>query len=446
MGEVAKCVLHLIDNFLKTGAHEFFIVERKNETQHQTVNAFMQRGAHYLQRNLTAENMLLVLQNEVGLKPGDLVVDLTTDTDMFHTVRLAFENGWLYLNTCIENSADERLIHHRNHERMAQLIAEFDHRAAKPACIFDHGMNPGLISSFVKQGLLDIAQIALASGIYPELKTYLAHRDFSAIAECLGLRVLHCSELDDQHGTNIPQDVFVNTWSCPGFLVEAKAPMQMALGTHETAIPGKGSLTERRIFVSNELAYRTRAQSYVPYRKILGMVVPHEEVITLQKFLTRPGYAPTICYVYEINPHTARCFDEGIIDEKNGEVLTPEANKLSGADKVGALFLLARNPLTGEAGTWSYWCGTILETTDPVFSATVIQVAAGVLAAMRWMIANPLGGVRFPEELPHEEMLNSARPFLGEIFSAPVAFTPASTRIEDILISTSGIPAHRLPR
>lgn len=446
MGEVAKCVLHLVDNFLKVGEHEFFIVERKNETQHQTVNAFIGRGAHYLQRNLTAENMLLVLQNEVGLKADDLIVDLTTDTDMFHTVRLAFEHGWLYLNTCIENSADQRLIHHKNHEKMARLIAEFDRRPAKPACIFDHGMNPGLISSFVKKGLLDIAYLAEAGGIYPELKTHLANQDFPAIAECLGLRVLHCSELDDQHGINVPQDVFVNTWSCPGFLVEAKAPMQIALGTHEKAPPGEGTLTERRIFVSGELAFRTRARSYVPSRKITGMVVPHEEVITLQNFLGRPGYAPTICYVYEINPHTARCFDEGLIDEKNGAVLTPDGNKLTGADKVGALFILDKNPLTGKTGTWSYWCGTILETTDPVFSATVIQVAAGVLAAMQWMIANPDSGVKFPEDLPHEEMLASARPFLGELFSGPVDFTPVSTEIENFLISTSGTPAHRLQR
>jgi homospermidine synthase len=112
---------------------------------------------------------------------------------------------------------------------------------------------------------------------------------------------------------------------------------------------------------------------------------------------------------------------------------------------VGALFILARNPVTGEAGPWAYWCGSVLSSGDPLFSPTVIQVAAGVLAAARWMFENPNAGILFPEDLPHATMLAYAAPFLGEVFSAPVDFTPVGTGFENFFISSgSGIPARLL--
>jgi homospermidine synthase len=63
---------------------------------------------------------------------------------------------------------------------------------------------------------------------------------------------------------------------------------------------------------------------------------------------------------------------------------------------------------------------------------------------MQWMIANPRAGVIFPEDLPHDEMINSARPFLGEIYSAPVVFFPQSINFEDYIIFIPGTPANRL--
>ena len=77
----------------------------------------------------------------------------------------------------------------------------------------------------------------------------------------------------------------------------------------------------------------------------------------------------------------------------------------------------------------SWWTGSILSieaarTKVPYANATAVQVAAGVVAAVLWTIQNPQRGVCFPEELPHEDILRWARPYLGRIVSKPSDWTP----------------------
>ncbi len=431
IGAVGKCCLHLLNEFLDIHPHDLYLVERSNQTGHYTVNAFIALGAHFIERQLTCDNTLATLQNDIGLEPGDLVIDLTTDADMFFTVRLCLENRWLYLNTCIENAADDQLLHYRNHEKMAALVAPFEAAPEMASCLFDQGMNPGLISAFAKQGLLDIAEHVLASRADAPLEGMLAASDFSGLARHLHVQAIHCSELDTQTATGFSTEAFVNTWSCPGFLIEALAPVQLAWGTHEVTQPDGMVLVRERTAVIETPAWQARARSYVPHREIQGMLIPHEEIFTLRKLLEQPDYAPTICFVYEVNEHTKHCLQAGLSGAETGIVLNPAEHALQGDDRVGLLFVLAANPLSGESSPWCWWSGSILKTSDPLYSATVIQVAAGVLAGAKYLMQNPKRGVLFPEDLPHDTVLRDAAPFLGEIFSGPVDFHPAGTGFEN---------------
>src|SRR5436309_2053610 len=56
------------------------------------------------------------------------------------------------------------------------------------------------------------------------------------------------------------------------------------------------------------------------------------------------------------------------------------------------------------------------------------QVAAGVLGAILWMIENPNEGVCLPDDLPHEFILDIAKPYLGEWISSPYNWDPLSKR------------------
>ncbi len=443
IGAVAKCCLHLLDKFVEVNASHIYLVERSNQRAHYTVNAFIARGAVYLECSLNCENTIRVLHDEIALQRGDVVIDLTTDTDMFHTMQICLEQGYRYLNTCIENSTDAVLLHYRNHERLAELIEPFRERPAQPTVLLDQGMNPGLISAFAKQGLIDIAEWVLGHKADPALRALSRDKNFSAIARYLKLEALHCSEADTQVAAVIPADTFVNTWSCPGFLVEALAPSQIAWGTHEcTSVTGM-QMPRKRVAVLPGQAWQTEAVSYVPHRVIHGMVIPHEEVFTLQKLLASEDYAPSICFVYEMNQHTRECMQRPLPLDKEGIVLTPAEHGLQGADKVGCLFVLAANPLTGEPSPWCWWSGSILHTTDPQFSATVIQVTAGILAGLKFMIENPNAGILFPEDIDHEQLLRDAGPFLGDLFSAPVDYRPSGTQFGAFLrtIDTAEIVA-----
>jgi len=84
----------------------------------------------------------------------------------------------------------------------------------------------------------------------------------------------------------------------------------------------------------------------------------------------------------------------------------------------------------------SWWCGTILDIDEarrlvPGQNATTLQVAASVTSAVSWMIRNPRRGVLLPDQLPHDEILEMARPYLGKVLSVPIAWTPVPTRDDD---------------
>lgn len=45
-------------------------------------------------------------------------------------------------------------------------------------------------------------------------------------------------------------------------------------------------------------------------------------------------------------------------------------------------------------------------------------------AGVHWMLDNPSSGVLLPDDLPHEEILEIARPYLGPVVSESVDWSP----------------------
>ena len=100
-----------------------------------------------------------------------------------------------------------------------------------------------MISHFVKQGLLDIAEKVIkekkaSEADLKKIEEYKEKLDFAKLAHVLGVKVIHCSERDTQI-TDKPKEVdeFVNTWSIEGFREEGIAPSEMGWGTHEKELP-----------------------------------------------------------------------------------------------------------------------------------------------------------------------------------------------------------------
>jgi len=50
------------------------------------------------------------------------------------------------------------------------------------------------------------------------------------------------------------------------------------------------------------------------------------------------------------------------------------------------------------------------------------------VAAVMWMIENPREGLCSPEDLPHDQVLRTSRPYLGNFVSGPSDWTPLRDR------------------
>jgi len=77
----------------------------------------------------------------------------------------------------------------------------------------------------------------------------------------------------------------------------------------------------------------------------------------------------------------------------------------------------------------SWWIGTDLSIEEsrelvPHQNATTMQVAISVVAASMWMIQNPAEGIKVPDDLPHEFVLDIAKPYLGKFISKRSDWTP----------------------
>ena len=89
------------------------------------------------------------------------------------------------------------------------------------------GANPGMVSWFVKQGLVNLAKDLGDKGAEPKTK-----EEWARLAQRLGVKGVHIAERDTQRAKSPkPRNVFVNTWSVEGFLSEGMQPAELGWGS-----------------------------------------------------------------------------------------------------------------------------------------------------------------------------------------------------------------------
>ena len=416
-------------------------------------------GVKYEQKQITQANMAETLTQYVA--NGDLLIDLAWNIDCVEILQWCHDNGVMYLNTSVEvwdpyadhANMDPRLrslyVRHMDVRRRAQTWA-----TPGPTAVLEHGANPGLVSHFTKRGLISIAQRLLEEPPaqhgcnLPAVKSALDANDFPALAMHLGVKVIHIAERDTQI-TNRPKEVdeFVNTWSVDGLYEEGLAPAELGWGTHERRLPPDAYVHQDG--PSNQLALGrmgldTHVRSWTPAGEIIGWVVRHGEAFTITDHLTvwdgpRAVYRPTVHYAYCPSDAAIASIHElkmrHLVMQSRQRIMNDEI--VSGGDNMGVL--LMGHPFK------SWWTGSCLEIDEaralvPHQSATTVQVGASITAAIRWMIRNPAVGVRVPDDLPWDEVLDEAKPFLGRFYDAPVDWTPLDNRAERDLFGNFTAP------
>ena len=438
-GAVSQALLPMLFEHLDVPAANVTVIDFTS--RRPTLAEWVEKGVTFVRERVTPANLSRVLSSHVSA--GGLIVDLTWSIDFFEILEWARRHDVLYANASLESwdptaemqtkSTMEKALYNR-YARLLELIPRW--RGAATAVV-DHGLNPGLISHFVKRGLLDIASAVLRERDTPpatrrELERLVSAERFPELARALGVKAIHCSESDTQRSkTPKALDEFANTWSVEGMLEEALAPCELGWGTHEKWLPPfaiRPKAGPRNQIVLPQMGMNTWVRSYVPGREIVGMAVTHGETFTISHALTvrergRVVYRPTVCYAYLpsndalISLHELRC--RLYEPHPRSRILGTEI--LDGEDAVGALIMGHRYR--------SWWTGSVLSIAAargkvPHSNATAVQVASGVLAGVLWAVRNPRRGLCLPEDLPHEWILRQARPYLGRVVSKRLDWSP----------------------
>ena len=373
-----------------------------------------------------------------GLRPGDLLLNLSVDVSSLALLRWCKPRGLLYLDTCTEPwpglYTDPRLppTQRSNYALREQVLAFGRAHPGGPTAVITMGANPGLISSFVKQALLDLAAAAGLGGGQPA-----GRAGWAGLARDLGVRVIHVAERDTQVCSRHKQrDEFVNTWSVDGFVSEGCQPAELGWGSHERHWPehaGRhGYGCEAAIYLQRPGA-ATRVRSWTPLEgPYHGFLITHAESISIADYLTLQVqgeriYRPTVHYAYHPCDDALLSLHEFAGRNWRLQSVRRIARDeiVAGVDELGVL-------LMGQAGG-VYWYGSRLDIGQARSrvqhnSATSLQVAAGVLAGVAWALLHPRAGVVEPEALPHDFVLGIARPYLGELLGVRGDWDPLRDR------------------
>jgi len=442
-GYVARCSLPLILKHIAIKPENITVIDFVDPPN--CVVPLVEQGVNYVKMRITHDNLSATLSAYTGT--GDMVIDLAWNIDACEIIQWCHDNDVRYINTSVEvwdpfeNAAEktpqERTLYHR-HMNIRAMKNTWLKKGA--TAIIEHGANPGLVSHFTKKALIDIAKQIIDDGkdqarieIFKDL---LDKKDFPKLSQQLSVKVIHISERDLQI-SNDPKkkDEFVNTWSIEGLYEESIAPSELGWGTHELEMPENAytfsSGPQNQICLA-QAGMKTRVCSYVPCGEIIGFIIRHGEAFTLSNHLTvmennKPVYRPTVHYVYCMSDAAIASMHElemrNFNLQEKQRIMTDEI--IDGADQLGVL--LMGHPYQ------SWWCGSILDIHEsreilPHQNATTMQVAAGVISAMIWAIKNPEEGLLVPDDLPYEEILSYAQPYLGTIVSQAYDWNPLKVR------------------
>ncbi|MEO6594389.1 MAG: saccharopine dehydrogenase NADP-binding domain-containing protein [Planctomycetota bacterium] len=439
-GSVAQCTLPILLKHIKVSPKNITVMDFEDRSE--ALAPWRKRGLQFVKKRITRSNLNSVLKQHLGA--GDILIDLAWNIDACEILQWCHDHGVLYINTSVEvwdpyegaenRHPTERTLYWR-HMNVRAMVAKWSEPG--PTAVLEHGANPGLISHFTKQGLIDISKRLIKTGKVKgreaeQLQALVAESAFNRLAQQLGVKVIHCSERDTQI-TDQPKRVgeFVNTWSIEGFREEGTTTAEMGWGTHEKRLPALAlehpSGPKNQICLAR-MGINTWVVSWVPDYCIHGMVVRHGEAFTISDKLTvwehgKAVYRPTVHYAYcpadvaLVSLHELRGADYEL--QKNLRIMNDEIT--GGSDILGAL-------LMGHQFK-SWWTGSDLSIEEsrrlvPHQNATTMQVAISVVAAVCWMIENPARGVVVPDDLPHEYVLKIAKPYLGKWISKPSDWTP----------------------
>jgi homospermidine synthase len=435
-GSIGKGTLPLIERHFNFDRSRVVVIDPDDRDR----ALLDERGVRYVQAAVTKENYRELLTPLLTNGAGQgFCVNLSVDTSSVALMELARELGVLYIDTVVEPwtgfyfdttlGPDER----SNYALRETMLAARRRNPGGTTAVSTCGANPGMVSWFVKQALVNIARDLGHSEPEPTTR-----EGWASLSHRLGVKGVHIAERDTQVAkTAKPRDVFVNTWSVEGFLSEGMQPAELGWGTHEKWMPANAGTHKAGCGAAiylNQPGANTRVRSWCPTPgPQYGFLVTHNESISIADYYTvRDGekviYRPTCHYAYHPADDAVLSLHElfgraGVMQEKHH--ILGENEIANGIDELGVL-------LYGH-GKNAYWYGSQLsvEETRQIAlyqNATGLQVSSAVLAGMVWALENPNAGIVEADEMDYKRCLEVQTPYLGPVQGFYTDWTPLANR------------------
>jgi len=181
-------------------------------------------GIRFRKLALTRENLRSELEPLLGR--GGFLVNLSVEVSSVALIELCRQWNALYLDTCIEpwpgGYTDPSLSMSQRSNYALRESARALRRPGHddPTALIAHGANPGMVSHFVKQALVNLAEALGKDATAPTTQ-----EGWARLARDLGVKGIHIAERDTQRSDRPKeQGEFVNTWSIEGFSPRACSP------------------------------------------------------------------------------------------------------------------------------------------------------------------------------------------------------------------------------
>src|SRR5579885_1820489 len=305
-GSIGKGTLPLIERHFEFDKSRFVVIDPDDSDR----ALLDERGVAFAHLAITRDNYREVLTKYLTRGGGQgFCVNLSVDTSSLALMEHCREIGALYIDTVVEpwpgfyfdkNLGPET----RSNYALRETVLEARRKKpGGPTAISCCGANPGMVSWFVKQALLNLAHDVGDKSAEPKTR-----EEWGRLAQRLGVKGIHIAERDTQRAKQPkPRNCFVNTLSVEGFLSEGMQPAELGWGTHEKNMPKNGfrhkTGCQAAIYLAQPGA-NTRVRSWTPTAKAqYGFLVTHNESISIADYFTlRNGrkviYRPTCHYAY----------------------------------------------------------------------------------------------------------------------------------------------------
>ncbi|MEY3596167.1 MAG: hypothetical protein RL543_120 [Pseudomonadota bacterium] len=436
-GSIGRGTLPLIERHFKFDRSRFVVIDPSDEDR----GLLDERGIRFIQQGVTRENYRDLLAPLLTAGGGQgFCVNLSVDTSSLAIMELCREIGALYIDTVVEpwigfyfdkTKGPGDRANYALRETVLEARRKSPGGTTAVSCC---GANPGMVSWFVKQALLDLKRDLKMEGVEPSSRD-----EWAALAHRLGVKGIHIAERDTQRAnTPKPADMFVNTWSVEGFVSEGLQPAELGWGTHEKWVPANARTHETgcqaAIYLMQPGA-NTRVRTWTPTAEAhYGFLVTHNESISIADYFTVHGsdgkavYRPTCHYAYHPCDDAVLSLHEMFGKEGERQAdwkILDEKEIVDGRDELGVL-------LYGHAKN-AYWFGSRLSIEEtrklaPYQNATGMQVTSAVLSGMVWALENPEAGIVEADDLDFRRCLEVQRPYLGPVEGHYTDWTPLHNR------------------